>query len=729
MAIKIELIIDEHGAVTSINKTSVALNGLDKDAKTAAAGISITERAMNRLGQAAIAYLSVQTAMSAGRFAKGFADTAGSFERMTVSLETLTKGHGTEKMEELANWAVKMPQTTEEAVRAFIILRAYGIEPTIAQMTILSDTVAAMGNIPGAFEGIARGLGQIQTKGKLQGQEIRQLSEWGINVAQILKEQLNTTANDIDIMGANAVDANTAIQALFRGMEKGYGGQSERMQKTYVGLISQMTDNWKLFQKAVMDTGPFEKVKAAIKAVNDEIRNMTQNIKDEQKLSMIGEKHPAGANLWQKILLPDWSLGISRLIPKGLSDKQKQDLDAAKEAWRKTFAPVKPWSAMFPIEVVPETKLSPESEAKIQDVRNEIQKMLAGALPNEYQQKRATIQLEYEVKLLKADTPELKAAIGEWRATAMKLLEKDLGSGAPGLGLTIKPRGSMMARAIAGLQSPEDVQADFDRRKEIMDDFYTAEEDRTTEHDLKLFSLHNDQRQKIIQLRYAELAGTRDAIQLGAEEQKEMAIANFEAQYGVYEKNNDLYIEAAKNLKLELALIDKNAANEAVDRQAQAWKNLADTISSTMQQAMQTSGNAMENIAAGFENMLESMAAQFAAKAAVFMLLNALSGGGFGRMKGIGSIGEFVFGNLFKASGGPVYGGKPYIVGERGPELFIPQSAGKIVPNNQVYNDTRYSVNLSVSGRSGDVTDRQFAERLIRVLRDHPRLKEAFARG
>jgi phage-related minor tail protein len=26
--------------------------------------------------------------------------------------------------------------------------------------------------------------------------------------------------------------------------------------------------------------------------------------------------------------------------------------------------------------------------------------------------------------------------------------------------------------------------------------------------------------------------------------------------------------------------------------------------------------------------------------------------------------------------------GTPYMVGERGPELFVPQSAGKIVPNN-----------------------------------------------
>ena len=33
-----------------------------------------------------------------------------------------------------------------------------------------------------------------------------------------------------------------------------------------------------------------------------------------------------------------------------------------------------------------------------------------------------------------------------------------------------------------------------------------------------------------------------------------------------------------------------------------------------------------------------------------------------------------------KAMGGPVAAGTPYIVGERGPELFVPGAAGGIVP-------------------------------------------------
>jgi lambda family phage tail tape measure protein len=46
------------------------------------------------------------------------------------------------------------------------------------------------------------------------------------------------------------------------------------------------------------------------------------------------------------------------------------------------------------------------------------------------------------------------------------------------------------------------------------------------------------------------------------------------------------------------------------------------------------------------------------------------------------SAGNFLSG-LFKADGGPVAGGQPYIVGEQGPEWFVPNGAGTIIPNGK----------------------------------------------
>ena len=46
---------------------------------------------------------------------------------------------------------------------------------------------------------------------------------------------------------------------------------------------------------------------------------------------------------------------------------------------------------------------------------------------------------------------------------------------------------------------------------------------------------------------------------------------------------------------------------------------------------------------------------------------------------GIGGAIKSAFG--FRAMGGPVNSGSPYVVGEKGPELFVPHSSGSIVPN------------------------------------------------
>lgn len=54
------------------------------------------------------------------------------------------------------------------------------------------------------------------------------------------------------------------------------------------------------------------------------------------------------------------------------------------------------------------------------------------------------------------------------------------------------------------------------------------------------------------------------------------------------------------------------------------------------------------------------------------------AGGGGGG--GFGGILSAIFGG-FKAAGGPVSSGKAYVVGEKGPEIFMPGSSGKIIPN------------------------------------------------
>lgn len=68
------------------------------------------------------------------------------------------------------------------------------------------------------------------------------------------------------------------------------------------------------------------------------------------------------------------------------------------------------------------------------------------------------------------------------------------------------------------------------------------------------------------------------------------------------------------------------------------------------------------------------------------------------------AIGGFDFGSIFsfgggKAVGGPVMGGTTYLVGERGPELFMPAANGNIVPNHALGGVTiQQTVNINAQG-------------------------------
>ena len=78
-------------------------------------------------------------------------------------------------------------------------------------------------------------------------------------------------------------------------------------------------------------------------------------------------------------------------------------------------------------------------------------------------------------------------------------------------------------------------------------------------------------------------------------------------------------------------------------------------------------------------NVIDSIAGQ--AFNSLFSSLGLGGGGGnggFGDLLNLGSMLGSLFGLPGRATGGPVAPGRGYVVGERGPELFVPTSAGRI---------------------------------------------------
>lgn len=71
-----------------------------------------------------------------------------------------------------------------------------------------------------------------------------------------------------------------------------------------------------------------------------------------------------------------------------------------------------------------------------------------------------------------------------------------------------------------------------------------------------------------------------------------------------------------------------------------------------------------------------------------------------------------------RATGGPVSSGKSYLVGERGPEMFTPSSAGNITPNNQMGGSSSVVFSPVIDARGADVGAVARIERVLEKMKN-----------
>lgn len=71
----------------------------------------------------------------------------------------------------------------------------------------------------------------------------------------------------------------------------------------------------------------------------------------------------------------------------------------------------------------------------------------------------------------------------------------------------------------------------------------------------------------------------------------------------------------------------------------------------------------------------------------------------------------------YRAEGGPVTAGQPYIVGERRPELFVPSQNGTIIP--KLPNGATYNITLQAGAYMGNPADaRRYAQMIADAMKD-----------
>ncbi|MCA3182033.1 MAG: phage tail tape measure protein, partial [Cupriavidus sp.] len=198
-------------------------------------------------------------------------------------------------------------------------------------------------------------------------------------------------------------------------------------------------------------------------------------------------------------------------------------------------------------------------------------------------------------------------------------------------------------------------------------------------------------------------------------------------------RGSEAYLKAQQDIRdgLDKSLQDydtyyatlKEKQADWVNGATEAMANYADSSRNAMAQAGSAATNAFKRMEDGivafattgkfnFGDFAQAVIADLiriqarAALSGLFSQLGGLimgaAGGAAGADTGTAGISSTspvdmssVQGIELRAAGGPVSAGQPYIVGEVGPELFVPPASGSIVPNN--------ALGTSAAG-GGDVT-------------------------
>jgi hypothetical protein len=119
--------------------------------------------------------------------------------------------------------------------------------------------------------------------------------------------------------------------------------------------------------------------------------------------------------------------------------------------------------------------------------------------------------------------------------------------------------------------------------------------------------------------------------------------------------------------------------------------NLAPVIGTVLKVALESVGTLLSGLISGFSRLV-GIIGDVIGQVRAFINLVANNAA----VKGIANVVSSVFGG-FRANGGSVSSGTPYVVGERGAELFVPKSNGMIVPNNALGGGGT-TINLTVNG-------------------------------
>jgi len=253
----VELIVDAQKAINPLKRVTAETKKLDRVTRDVNGRLRDSKGRFVATGQAATGAAKGVDKLSASikRLVAGIAFfQAGKFvilktaelERQTKSLEVLTGSLGNARniIQELQQFGAVTPFTSSELIETAKRLKAFGFETE--QVVDVTKRLADVAGATGAdLGGIATAFGQIQAKGRLQGEELLQLQERGVSLQDELQKMYGLTADEFRKAlegGRISADAvNIALQNITKTGGK-YAGGAIAQSDTLAGKFSTLID-------------------------------------------------------------------------------------------------------------------------------------------------------------------------------------------------------------------------------------------------------------------------------------------------------------------------------------------------------------------------------------------------------------------------------------------------------------------------------------------------------
>ncbi len=204
--------------------------------------------------------------------------TAKRFETLKVQLEQLQGGKqaGADAFNFIEKFAKNTPLQIEGVTKAFIQMKALGLDPMDGSLQSLTDANARLGGSQEKLEGIILAVGQAWTKGKLQAEEANQLIERGVPVWDLLSKKLGKTTAELQDMASKGQLGRDVIKGLIDELGRTSQGAAIKQIQTLNGQVSNLQDNWDKFLRLIADSGYTEYFVNQLSTINEAINEMAQ---------------------------------------------------------------------------------------------------------------------------------------------------------------------------------------------------------------------------------------------------------------------------------------------------------------------------------------------------------------------------------------------------------------------------------------------------------------------